>query len=274
VLVRLNDVLIARLLTELWFRHIGLEVHPTDSCGYHEGKVVTGTICSLRFIAFLGLAVWTAAGMAEPRKVEWSLKLRLKDRAAISSRLSEPFDGTISVVKEGHRASVSNCNEYLKLSALGFAPAVDRDTRLLQSWGLDCQALQALRGALPARVSWLKDFNLDAEAPGYLPPDLAASVSSEDTRKAHDAAARHLSWRQYQSGLTATPAPDGLSVVADGTNTRLEIYARGDFNRDGLEDILIRTTVTFNAASYTDSRLFLLTRDRQRARLRVLREYQ
>jgi hypothetical protein len=226
-----------------------------------------------RRIASLGIVVWCAAAIAQTLSVQWSPKLRLMNQSAIPSRLNEPFESSISVVKAGQRASVSNCSEYLKLSALGFAPAADRDARLLRSWGADCQALQALRGALPARVSWLKDFHLDAQAVGYLPPNLAASVSPDDEQNARAAAARGLSWRQYQSGLRATTADGSLSVMEDGTSTRLEIYARGDFDHDGLEDILLRADVAFSGGSYTDTRLFLLTRNSRRARLRLLREF-
>jgi hypothetical protein len=234
---------------------------------------LTGKIAVLRFMAVLPVAALICAANAEIFKIEWAPELRLKDRSSINSRMGEPFDTAIAVVKGRQNARVSNCLEYLKYSGLGFAPAADRDARLLQSWGVECHALQVLRGARPARISWLKDFRLDAGAVDFLPASLAPAVSADDEQKARDAATRGLSWRQYQPGLTAKPADGGLSVAADDTTTRLDIYARGDFNRDGLEDVLIRARDVFTAGSYADTRLFLVTRDSRQSKLRVLREY-
>jgi hypothetical protein len=211
--------------------------------------------------------------MAETARVEWTPKLRLKNLSSIAFRLREPFHFSVTVTNHERSASVSNCSEYLKFSALHFAPPSDRDAAILQFQGVDCQTLGALREAKPARISYLKEFRLDEQSADYLPPSLAPAVSAEDTEKARNAEAHGLSWREFQPGLVVKPESDSISVGADGVNTRLEIYARGDFNADRLEDILIRTDVSFSAGSYSGSRLFLLTRQSPHSRLTMLREY-
>ena len=226
-----------------------------------------------RFVIVVCVVACCGVVNAEARKVEWTPKLQLKNLSSIGSRLREPFESAISVTKDGRHARVSNCVEYLKLSALHFAPSSDRDVALLKFRGIDCQALQALQKAKPARTSFLDNFHLDAQAVDYLPPDFAPAVSAEDSQKARDAGARGLSWRQFQPGLAVKPDVGSLKAETDGTTTKLEIYARGDLNGDGMEDLLIRVDVSFTAGSYTDSRLFLLTRESTQGRLKILREY-
>jgi hypothetical protein len=223
--------------------------------------------------AVIVLATCDGAITAQTHPVEWSPALGLGSAADIGQALEKPFDSPTTVNKGTQSAVVSNCNQYLKYRALGFAARSDRDASVLKSRGVDCQALRALRQAKPARVSHVSDFHLDAKAPGLLPATLAPSLSSDEEQTVKDAAARGLSWLDYQPKLTSKPGERQLSVTADDTTTKLEIYGRGDFNNDGIEDILIRADVSLAAGSYTNSRLFLLTREKDEGRLRLIREY-
>jgi hypothetical protein len=230
-------------------------------------KSVTRVASLLFLTGFFGVVA------GHMRKVEWTSKLNLKNLSSIESRLGQPFGFAVSVMKDSKSVTVSNCNEYLKSSDLHFPPPSDRDTALLRFNGVDCQAIRALGEAKQSKTSYLVHFHLDSQAADYLPPTLAPAVSGEDSQNARDAEARGLSWRQFQPGLTLKPDKVSLLAEESGGSTRLEIYGHGDFDRDGVEDILLRADVSFIKGTYTDSRLFLLTRKSPNSQLTLLREY-
>jgi hypothetical protein len=239
---------------------------------YVTGK--SSRLTSFRRVAFLlFLTGFCGVAAGRMRKVEWTSKLNLKSLSSIESRLRQPFGFAVPVVKDSQSATVSNCNDYLKFSALHFAPHSDRDAALLRFNGVDCQAIRALSEAKPSKTSYLTDFRLDSQAADSLPPALALAVSGEDRQKARDAEERGLSWRQFQPDLILKPDKESLLAEQSGSSTKLEIYAHGDFNRDGVEDILLRADESFTAGTYTDSRLVLLTRKSPNSRLTVLHEY-
>ena len=65
----------------------------------------------------------------------------------------------------------------------------------------------------------------------------------------------------------------GLYLKGRDYEARMSIFARGDFNADGIEDILIRRDGFTTGGSYQEFGLFLLTRPAAGAPLKVLRSF-
>ena len=222
-------------------------------------------------------ALVTALGAGQAMTAEdvwWTPKLHVSSLSSIAERMQVPFEDKVAVHKGEASAMITNCADYLTYAPQHYEPGSDLELRVLRSWGTDCRALDALKEAVPAKRSFMRGFRLDAKALEYLPPQLSGAVSSEEIRRAEEAGKRGLSWRQYQRNSRTEGEGDHMTVVNGPTRTELEIYARGDFNHDGTEDMLLREDTSITGGTYSDSRLFLLTRSAPNAKLKIVKKYE
>jgi hypothetical protein len=208
------------------------------------------------------------------RHVRWAPSLELQSLADIDRRLTMLFADPVPVTKGAHEATVTNCTECLEYTKEGFTAKSDRELRRLKSMGVDCLALVALKGAVPARRSYLDGFSLDSQAVKYLPPTLGLVLSQDDLKKVSAAESRGTSWKEYEPNLKVeSENQDRASIENQTALTRLQTYARGDFNGDGIEDLLLRVDNLSKQGSYSNSRLLLLTRTSTYGKLRLVKEY-
>jgi hypothetical protein len=226
------------------------------------------------FLMLTAVAVVTPPPDSAVHNVWWTEELRLADLASIPERMQTPFEDKLEVYNGEHSATIANCADYLRYAPLHYEPRSDLELRVLRSWGTDCWALNALKEVAPAKIALLRDFRLDTAAPRYLPPELATALSKHESRAAQLADEQGLTWQQHQHNLKVLATTDTITVQNGPERTQLEIYARGDFNHDGIEDILIRDDSSIVGGTYSDSRLFLLTRTTPDARLKILKKYE
>jgi hypothetical protein len=188
-------------------------------------------------------------------------------------RLREPFDSALPFRKGDQRLKARNCADLIAYRKSGFTPVSDRDAGIAQSLIVDCLAVKALYRATVPRESFLRAFHLDRSALDLLPPNLAPVISDEDRQKAQSAAAKGMSWKQFDSSATASVLGESLAVLSDDTRTTVKIYGRGDFNADGFDDLLVRVDTAAMHGTYRTSRLLLLTKTRSDGILRMIREF-
>jgi hypothetical protein len=196
-------------------------------------------------------------------------RLDVSSQAELERRMSTAF-----AVGMAHPAGVNNCSELL---------AKGRETVLLQVSGPDAQAqkstlanclvFQALRNAAAARLSYLTELKWDENILPVLPPELAVNVSSQSIRAAKAASARGARWVDVDRTVTASAGgPDQILVKGKAFTERLILWGRGDFNRDGNEDLLVQTLETLTEGTYRNTRLFVLTRNSAAGRLSVVKQ--
>jgi hypothetical protein len=145
--------------------------------------------------------------------------------------------------------SASNCT--VSQCTLGFGVGNGGDTT-----GSVHLALTNCR-AKPSRVSYVKAFRLNDAALDRLPPTMTSGLIDDDDDQdaARKAELNGLSWRKFIPGLkiqkkyangieVMEPALDdeGKPDPDHGAEVDLEIKAFGDFNGDGIEDVLLWTT--------------------------------
>lgn len=94
--------------------------------------------------------------------------------------------------------------------------------------------------AKPSRLSYVEGFRLDGLALDALPSSLSWAVAPEDEDAVEEAERQGLSWRRYKPELRVLNASqDALAVDEDGARIALETKAFGDFDGDGVEDVLL-----------------------------------
>ena len=173
-----------------------------------------------------------------------------------------------------HDDVATDCRSLVRLVRAGYDAYGTKS--VFRSFGERCFVFDALSRVLPANVSFFTDFELDPSVIPELPPLLRPVGYCGYLRANRDG----TTWREFMdindsyrayriTGLHAS----GATVYADlgRYSAFFELYARGDFNGDGTEDLLLHTKEDF---SYSDfDHLFLLVRDAPDSPIRIAWEY-
>ena len=203
--------------------------------------------------------------------VTWSSALGLAGIEDIDARLQKPFDDAFETQRAGKPIPMKNCADFLA-AGKDWRAATEQSTLALKSAGIVCLALEALKGAMPSKSSNLTGFKLDGNALDMLPPALGPVVSLDDEKALQAASGK--SWKEFTPAATGSVNAAGtLVVIFPGWRIKLTEYARGDFNGDGIEDLLVRDDVAATEGTYGESRLFLLGRTSPGGILQVEKQF-
>lgn len=243
-------------------------------------------VAAIFALIFLGAILWglrfVPTKQAEDSLVVWwSPDLKLSSLAAIDERLNAPFEevGVELALPDGTSKSAENCSELFQLLDAGYdAPSNPAFIDLADRVSI-CRILRDLKRAKPAQRSYLKDFQLNETALNVLPPTVGFSADDGTFDSRNKAAARGISWKQYDPRVRAVTTPGTLELeifepfmeeAGDGKLSYLQIMARADFDGDGFEDIIIRSEEMITDGSFADTKLFLLTKMRQDLAMKIL----
>lgn len=244
--------------------------------GIRRAFVVSGLICIV-------LAKGVCAG-------DLSLAVYISPRLGVSSLeaigeavtelFSDPFKVTIHRNGKKLEGVIASCQNYIEQSDATLDAGTNQENQILQSMGVRCLALYKLATVKQAKKS-LIPAQLDSMTVAQFPPQVAILVADDEIQRAEVAAARGQSLADFEKGVTVRAGRakdtkvkpgrhDQLAVFGHGWLADLTIYARGDFDGDGFEDILLRRDGRVSVGTYGTSDLFVLTRTKSEGPLRVL----
>jgi hypothetical protein len=249
------------------------------------------SLAALWLAAALSLGAVTSIIRANDEfPVRWSASLGLASLADLEDRLSRPLWSAAGILLAGkwrhvgageapepvNPVRIASCADYRAADLAALTTSSQSDHNLLAEFGATCRALDWLARAKPSRQSFVADFNLDEAAAELLPAGIAIPVNSAERRaiQADEAAGR--SWRRWHESRgrplrAGAPTTDGGAVFEwAAARSRLAILARGDFDGDGIEDVLLLNSEWPGYAHAMRSEVFLLTRRRADAGLRLL----
>ncbi|MEE8536161.1 MAG: hypothetical protein V3S45_08930, partial [Kiloniellales bacterium] len=199
--------------------------------------------------AFLTLA---GAGSASPDEppypVWWSPVLELESLDAIDARLERLIwpdyeEGLLFYSGSGANlveAWANSCASLKKLTEAGYfgggSPGI-----WLQHYQLSlCEAIEALESAAPANVSFLRDFTFDVESVNHLPAMVNLSPSCDFICREMVANDKGIPLSRFDDVLLRQVISDTeIDIWTAAWQVRLTILARGDFNADGVDDMLV-----------------------------------
>ena len=185
--------------------------------------------------------------------VWWSPDLKLAKLEDVKARLAQPFSdddlyelrATAEAFGEPAQPVVHNCNELLAVidpNKWTFS-SLDR----VGGWGgigADCAILRELGHAAPARESAVQELDWTAALFSLLPASICYADGEASHASAVDADKRGLSLREYWKGKAGTHTVRGsgrvlLTLDDDYVRTFYDLVAKGDFDGDGWEEIVI-----------------------------------
>lgn len=183
--------------------------------------------------------------------------------------------------KKGDKLHVDNCTALFKADQAGLTQPMHGSWKIYRAWAKNCYAVRALADAKAADQSFVDDFAMTEENVRALPVDLAFMVSNDDIRhmkkirKNGGNLGDYIGKATVSRGLKTGDGPSRYSVVRDqyGGVQALRLVARGDFDHDGVEDLMISTATSLTGGSYEAYGLYVVTRKKPDAPFELVQRF-
>jgi len=225
----------------------------------------------------IALAQAGAAPPARETKVEWTKLTGVDSLAEIDKYLQMDFaEEPVEVENaDGKKATVATCLDFLKLVANGgyHFNGVRSDNEINGSNGLTCYTYQLLKDARPAKKTFLKDFKFNKGVIDLLSPKV--TLSDGRNGEADEAEKKGQSLKQFEPEIKVKSAEENkISVETKSWEAEISYLARGDFDGQGLEEILLEVhgNSTVEGARGVFDNLYIMTRSADHGPLKVVRE--
>jgi len=199
----------------------------------------------------------------------------IDEKRALADQLSMTWGAGVSVVNtESAKATkVTNCQQFFSAESKGMEPVNAFEFFPYRTIGLQCIAISLLSTMNNASKSYLGDFSLDLSLTKQLPTEFAFIISSTEEKDIRENSKLSRWSDVYNIESVESLNKEKAVYKVLGGDQELTVLARGDFNHDNIEDILVRLTNTVTEGSYTSTRLFLLTKLGLEGEIRLLKAY-
>lgn len=235
--------------------------------------VVSLKVLGLIFICFV---LFGNESYAETYAVRWTPFINIESLDEVDKAIDK-YDDSEQLVRMGndpeHHKLTMVCEglpevnpntgrEYLDYCEQGYYAKTNWDI-LFQFRFLDnVVVLEKLQEAKPSRVSYLEDFSLDNDCLKKLPPTLALEVKDDTYLK--EAEEKGISWQEFDPSLHITKRKTDYEISVESPDEETSAYIAhvgwGDFNNDGIEDVLLIMHNFITNATYRDHEFVVLTK--------------
>jgi len=236
-----------------------------------KGNSINSSVFLTLFLSFfVGCSVDQGA-KEEAYPVSWYAGFTMPDllagdvaverRDEVSALLGKKWYASIDVIntRSEDESTFSSCEEYLREAT--------PETRALREYEMNafvelvvmCRATELLSTAENPGTSYIPEDVLAVSSPDRFPSELAFETSRTESEKNRgDPEVR------YWGDINNIDRVDILSATVvdfytDSGVQRVELVARGDFNGDGVEDIILTSRDSVDGGSYQHLRLFVLS---------------
>ncbi|MBZ4416619.1 hypothetical protein [Myxococcus sp. RHSTA-1-4] len=211
-------------------------------------------------VFYSGLLISSPAEASAALTREWSYFVELRE-----GRLAQRAD------REIDRCTETDGVELGDLNVMATVDLYSTQAQLLR-----CRALKMVTTARPSRVSHVRDLFSTKALGKVLPAALAPAIVPGDAEERSRASGEGRTWNDLDSRLRFEPIPERkeeLRVRGSGVTGDLSQWALGDFNGDGVEDLILLRTVSPEGGSAVDMAAFLLTRTQPGGVLTILEQW-
>ncbi len=206
--------------------------------------------------------------------IKWYSEMSLGDvqqptvdkwRTSLSERWLLGGDPVIlSTVRGGKPLVIDRCTRLFAAVESGLT-AWGADQAIFDGWMVKCDAVRSLIGATAPKQDFLGDFTLDERGIKALPVGVAFQISRDDERKVASIKSTGGSLGDYLGSVTlkALGKPEDRRMIVhddSGASQLLSVLAEGDFDHDGINDLLISSNNSMTGGSYHAAHLYIVSR--------------
>ncbi|HKV41608.1 MAG TPA: hypothetical protein VJX67_20560 [Blastocatellia bacterium] len=197
--------------------------------------------------------------------VRWTRAVGPPSRQALKAQLRQPVKKPRSQKIYEHteaQREIRTCIDYASARRDGWSDSANTYERSTGSFFRDqCDVALLVLAAKPSRTSYLHNFKLNEAGLNLLPPSLSWAVSNDEEEAVAEAERKGLSWKSFNPALKVLEkGANSITVDEDGDRITLEIKAFGDFNGDGIEDVLLFKSCSATEGTMREYEPVVLTR--------------
>ncbi len=226
-------------------------------------------------IALLSLLLALPACSAPSAQgVKWYAGLKLGDFqasgiAAWRDALSQPWrlggePVSLPVSNGSDHVVVDRCEKLFPAVTSGMR-ASGPDQAIFEGWTIKCEAVRLLVDGASPQKDFIGDFPMDEKHVRGLPIGMAFAVSPDDERKVASIKSAggtlggflgNVKWQAL-----GEPADRRIVLRDDGGASQLlSVLAEGDFDHDGVNDLLVASSNSMTGGSYHAAHLYIVSR--------------
>lgn len=209
---------------------------------------------------------------------------KLESTADIKKALSAPWYSPFHVhptASHGQNQSLvlASCTEYLTSSS-ELRPDQPASWMPFMITAKTCQAARLILSAKPSKRSYVRKLAFQSQLPDVFPAGVALAISPSAVEQRERAIAMNARWSDvarhisYEPCKTLSEKVCGIYHDNSGGTQRITLVARGDFNGDGVEDLLVSSRDSVSNGSYATYRMFVLTRLNPHGKIKMIRQIQ
>lgn len=125
----------------------------------------------------------------------------------------------------------------------------------------DCRYLDLLRQVSPSTVSFVRNFDLDEQAVNLLPALIKPGISCHTMCQLHEANERGIPLSRFSELTKIEPRQRyRLDMETVGMAFQVSLLAKGDFDGDGTEDLILQVNFEMKGGTLWGRNLHVLTR--------------
>jgi len=169
--------------------------------------------------------------------------------------------------------SLTSCESYESRASAKLTTVAAFEVGPFRQTALMCRATRIMLDAKKPETSHVGTLVFDQALPGKMPKELAMVISGDDQARLSAGGVVH--WSDFAEPTGVEPLGELHSkYLHKGGAQELALVARGDFDGDSVEDLLVSLLDTVEGGSYASYRLLSLTRRSDDGDFELLKEYE
>ncbi len=163
--------------------------------------------------------------------------------------------------------SVGSCADFFRAKKEKFYPVRNPDRGPYSFMGAYCTAAKLILDGRPAQKSFIEDLKIDGTIAKYLPVNVEYIISNEQKRHASG------SWADVEKVKAVSVTKEEVEFSSADASHFVRRIAVGDFNGDGVQDILLMVGHHVKGGTHFENSLYLMTRFGSNDLLKTIAKY-
>lgn len=205
----------------------------------------------------------------------WSkdLDLATLDGAAAALDRHDPV-GFGELSKGDDARMPQSCREWYAMHAAGYEAMTTIEMQGDDGARVRCGTLSLLTTVKPATSSHVRQISFESpDLPSILPAEVATAVSDDEYERRQQATAQHATLANYDPKARISESSDESVEILEGDGSSVVLLrkqAMGDFNGDGVEDLVLSVVNAMTEGTLSSARLLVFTRKTATGALRAI----